>query len=131
MGVYSFSPVADLSNTHLGFYSILAITLVIALPMAYHAIKDSCVACFLFTLALAAIVIGIAASDSFNYTAPKNEQVTGKFVGYVAEGFNERSGKTRADHHYTYVVYEVPEGRVMLRTCAGCVYPEYAILYKN
>jgi hypothetical protein len=64
-----------------------------------------------------------------------NEQVTGEFVQYVAEGYNEtiRSGKTtkQVDVHNTYVVYKVNGQLVMLQSKVGQTYPERAVLYKN
>jgi hypothetical protein len=61
----------------------------------------------------------------------KNEKVTGVFVGYESEGYRERSGKSYVDKHFTYVIYKVDGGNVMLPCNTGVVYPERVTLYKN
>lgn len=61
-----------------------------------------------------------------------NEKVIGEFVGFQPEGYNEKSGKSRADHHYMYVIYKVPGDKlVILQSASGVDYPKQAILYKN
>ena len=64
-------------------------------------------------------------------TTFENTPVTGVFVGYQTEGYNVKSGKSRVDQHWIYVVYRVPEGDVLMLAGAGMVYPAEAILYKN
>jgi hypothetical protein len=64
-----------------------------------------------------------------------NEQVTGHFEGFVAEGYGENrtNGKVtyRAEVHNTYVVYSINEERILFKASAGTSYPKTAILYKN
>ena len=60
-----------------------------------------------------------------------NVQVKAELVGFQPEGYNERSGKSRADRHYMYVVYSVNGEKVILKATEGITYPQTAILYKN
>lgn len=129
--MYSFAPMIDKSDSHIGFYFVLVCVIVFGLMSLWVAFQEESWLWAIGTVVFCGIVLAITYNNSYTPNHPKNEVVTGKFVGYVAEGYNERSGKSRADHHYTYVVYAVPEGQVMLRACEGCAYPTYATLYKN
>ena len=85
---------------------------------------------------VATLASGIAYGVSYHWTNQepqlfKNEPHVGKFVGFQPEGYNERSGKSRADRHYMYVVYEVEGRMTILQTGLGMTYPAEAILYKN
>jgi hypothetical protein len=82
------------------------------------------------------IPVGFAYMVSYKWTEQQtlyytNTKVNGTFVGFVAEGSRERSGKSYVDRHYTYVEYEIGNDRVLFRTCNGCNYPKVAVLYKN
>lgn len=132
--MYSFQPATDMTNTHVGFYIILmmAVVLVGAFMLLYlnremrggtASVLSLCVGLVLYT----------AYGESYGgkYIPPKNEQVVGEYVGVVAEGYRESSGKTKADHHYFYVTYRVPEGLVTIAAQPGSAFPQRAILYKN
>jgi hypothetical protein len=85
---------------------------------------------------VATIACGIAYFVSYSWTdqTPKtfvNEKVTATFVGFEAEGYKERSGKSYVDKHFTYVVYNVNGSNVLLSATTGVTYPQTAILYKN
>jgi len=86
---------------------------------------------------LAAILIwGIFMYNLADWTAYEktytNEKVVAEFVGFQPEGYNEKSGKSRADHHYMYVIYKVPGDKlVIMQSSSGLDYPKHAILYKN
>jgi hypothetical protein len=87
---------------------------------------------------LFSIPCAIAAAISWNtgtYSEYKNTKVEGKFIGFVAEGYNvdERSGKhtRRVDKHFTYVEYEIEGNRVLFRSTTGTVYPKIGVFYKN
>ena len=91
---------------------------------------------FFVNFFLVTIVVAIAYGVSFHWTDQtpktfKNEKVIGEFVGYESEGYKERSGKSYVDRHYTYVIYKVKGGNVMLPCKVGEVYPQYVTLYKN
>jgi hypothetical protein len=82
------------------------------------------------------IPVGIAYMVSYEWTDQntkyyKNTKVNGTFVGFVAEGSREKSGKSYVDRHYTYVEYEIGNDRVLFHACDGCTYPKVATLYKN
>jgi hypothetical protein len=134
--MYSFAPLASIPVDHTGFGIIVTFVL-IALVMSVF------VEGWAYALVLSvpgALVCLIAYCVSYVWTNqdPKvfpNVPVTGEFVQYVAEGYNEtvRSGKTtkQVDVHNTYVVYKVEGRTVMLQIKVGSSYPEHAILYKN
>ena len=134
--MYSFQPLAAIPVDHTGFGIIVTFVL-IALVMSVM------VEGWAYALVLSvpgALVCLIAYCVSYVWTNqdPKvfpNVPVTGEFVQYVAEGYNEtvRSGKTtkQVDVHNTYVVYKVEGRLVMLQIKVGSSYPEHAILYKN
>ena len=82
-------------------------------------------------MAISSVIIGLLLNENKLPPPPKNIEVVGTLVGFSAEGYNERSGKSKADVHYMYVTYRVPEGDVMLRASQGNVYPARAILYRK
>ena len=134
--MYSFQPLASIPVDHTGFGIIVTFVL-IALVMSVF------VEGWAYALVLSvpgALVCLIAYCVSYVWTdqTPKvfpNVPVTGEFVQYVAEGYNEtvRSGKTtkQVDVHNTYVVYKVEGRLVMLQIKVGSSYPENVVLYKN
>jgi hypothetical protein len=134
--MYSFQPLASIPVDHTGFGIIVTFVL-IALVMSIF------VEGWAYALVLSvpgALVCLIAYCVSYVWTdqTPKvfpNVPVTGEFVQYVAEGYNEtvRSGKTtkQVDVHNTYVVYKVEGRTVMLQIKVGSSYPERVTLYKN
>lgn len=134
--MYSFAPLASIPVDHTGFGIIVTFVL-IALIMSVF------VEGWAYALVLSvpgALVCLIAYCVSYVWTdqTPKvfpNVPVTGEFVQYVAEGYNEtvRSGKTtkQVDVHNTYVVYKVEGRLVMLQIKVGSSYPENVVLYKN
>lgn len=134
--MYSFAPLASIPVDHTGFGIIVTFVL-IALVMSVM------VEGWAYALVLSvpgALVCLLAYCVSYVWTdqTPKvfpNVPVTGEFVQYVAEGYNEtvRSGKTtkQVDVHNTYVVYKVEGRLVMLQIKVGSSYPENVVLYKN
>lgn len=129
--MYSFAPLSDIPVNHIGFWILLFI-IVIALLLSlliepYEFSKYFTIACIPVAFAYA---VSYHISDQSTLTF-KNEKVTGTFVGYQPEGYNERSGKTRADRHYMYVIYSVDGNNVILQAAAGAAYPKYATMYKN
>ena len=91
---------------------------------------------FFVAFFLCCIPVGIAYGVSYHWTNQepqtfKNERVTATFLGFEAEGYKEKSGKSYVDRHFTYVVYEVNGNPVLLRAETGREYPKTAILYKN
>lgn len=134
--MYTFQPLASIPVDHTGFGIIAAFVL-------FAVVISIFVEGWAYALVLSvpgALVALLAYCVSYVWTdqTPKtfvNEQVTGEFVQYVAEGYNEtiRSGKTtkQVDVHNTYVVYKVNGQLVMLQSKVGQTYPERAVLYKN
>lgn len=134
--MYTFQPLASIPVDHTGFGLIvfLAIAIVVLTGMF-----DDWATAVVFSVpcalvALTAYCVSYVWTDQTPKTF-KNEQVTGEFVQYVAEGYNEtiRSGKTtkQVDVHNTYVVYKVNGQLVMLQSKVGQTYPQTVILYKN
>jgi hypothetical protein len=128
---YSFNPIPDVPVDHKGFGIILAFAIIWLVIVLLNEPETFFVYFFLCT-----IPTGIAYGVSYHWTnqEPKtfaNIKVEGKFVGYESEGYKERSGKSYVDRHFTYVIYKVEGGNVMLPCVVGIPYPETAILYKN
>jgi len=76
-------------------------------------------------------IFAVSAKNEYSQVPPKNQAVTGEFKGYMTEGYRAQSGKSKADFHYLYVVYKVPEGEVVMLAAPGTIYPPLAVLYKN
>jgi hypothetical protein len=129
--MYSFYPTADIPVDHAGLFivcMVCATWLVVCLM--------NCADEFFVNFFLVTIVVAIAYGVSYHWTSQepqtfKNEKVVGEFVGYESEGYKERSGKSYVDKHFTYIIYKVDGGNVMLPCKTGVSYPERVTLYKN
>lgn len=129
--MYSFAPLAAIPVDHKGFVFMCVLVGLIAVFVLFNEPEAFFVWFFVGT-----IIIGFSGLVSYSWTDQetktfKNEVVIGEFVGYESEGYKERSGKSYVDRHYTYVIYRVPEGNVMLPCVTGTPYPQRATLYKN
>lgn len=129
--MYSFNPLADIPVTHEGLFIICMICTIITVLIIGNEAE-----LFFQWFFVATIIIGASYYVSYHVCDQtpktfKNEKVTGVFVGYESEGYKERSGKSYVDRHYTYVIYKVDGGNVMLPCNVGSVYPERVVLYKN
>lgn len=132
--MYSFQPLVDsTANSHGMFYfwCMLMVVLVSVVIWLWNDGEFSGTP-VLFWIAFAAFTTMIGYDVSF---APEkvyvNEKVTGTLVGFQPEGYSEKSGKSRSDRHYMYVVYEVNGNHVILKATEGVTYPKTATLYKN
>ena len=130
--MYSFVPQVDISQVHTGFYWAAAIGLIVAV-LVVGSIEDDPRTAVITLIVLAAFTWGVhhLSYDPDANKPPLNQKVIGTLVDTYGEGWNEKSGKTRADHHVLYVTYRVPEGNVTLQAFEGVVYPQQATLYKN
>lgn len=135
--MYTVAPIPpiDTINDHTGFYFI-TIFCVILFVMVWASNDEDLNMYKVFVLF--SVPCAISAVISWNtgtYTEYRNTKVEGKFIGFVAEGYNvtERSGKhTRhVDKHYTYVEYEIEGNRVLFHGATGTVYPKIGVFYKN
>ncbi len=129
--MYSFSPLATIPVDHTGFGIIVALCIFISVIVLMN---ESELFFQWFFVATIACVIAYFVSYSWTDQTPKtfkNEQVVGEFVGYESEGYKEKSGKSYVDKHFTYIIYKVDGGNVMLPCKTGVVYPERVTLYKN
>jgi len=130
--MYSFQPIADMSQSHFGFYMMCVVVIfAVALTLADYFETGSfdvaaVVACMLLTL-----VLGLTAVVSFTDEPTKNEVVIGTLLDSTSVQREEKSGKTYTTRDYMVVKYVVPEGVVSLQARYGAVYPDRAILYKN
>lgn len=129
--MYSFTPLADIPVDHGGLF-IIGMTCFAWLCIVLMNNAEEFFVNFFFV----AIVMAIGYGVSFHWTDQTvktfpNEKVVGEFVGYESEGYKERSGKSYVDKHFTYIVYKVDGGNVMLPCKTGVVYPERVTLYKN
>jgi hypothetical protein len=127
-------PIVDLNwDHHLAFYLATAALLFVGGFIIWLRVQDEIESGTMLTWCFF-IGISIMALEDASYQPQKfyeNRQVVGTFVGYQPEGYNEQSGKTRADHHYMYVVYEVDGVYAIFNACTGCTYPKRAVLYYN
>ena len=135
--MYSFAPLANVMPDHFGFGMVVAAAVVMLVAMFFTEEPATTV---VFSIPTALIVL-LAYCVSYVWTdqGPKkvyqNEQVTGEFVRYVAEGYNipVASGKTtrHVDYHEVYVVYKINGNEVLFRAREGIEYPKTAVFYKN
>lgn len=129
--MYSFNPIPDVPVDHKGFIAILAICACWMLIAVWEDPESFFVWFFILSIpTMIAYGVSYHWTDQSTKVYP-NVKVTAQFVKYESEGYRERSGKSYVDRHYTYVVYSVPEGEVMLPCVTGTPYPKTAILYKN
>ena len=129
--MYTFQALASVPVDHKGFVCILVVAVVLLVLCLFNEPEA-----FFVWFFFACWAVGIAYGVSYHWTNQEtkvypNIKVTAEFVGYESEGYKERSGKSYVDRHFTYVVYKVPEGNVMLPCVVGTPYPQTAILYKN
>lgn len=129
--MYSFQPLADIPVDHGGLF-IVGMVCVTWLIITLMNDAEEFFVQFFFVV----IVMLIAYGVSYHWTNQepktfKNEKVVGTFVSYESEGYKEKSGKSYVDRHFTYIVYKVDGGNVMLPCKTGVVYPESVVLYKN
>ena len=141
--MYSFSPLADNSDSHLGFYFACFLMFCVLYQFAQYAIEQhrnnngrhwrTASACFWPSVGclFAAFVLLIVSLVSYNTKPPKNEVVIGKFERFVMEQETRQSGKSTQTYHYTYAEFSVPGGRIALQTNPSYVMPEHVTLYKN
>ena len=129
--MYTFNPLASIPVDHTGFFLvcfICALVLVVCLMSEPES--------FFVWFFIVCFPAGIAYGVSYHWTNQEaktfvNTKVTAELVGFQPEGYNEKSGKSRVDRHYMYVVYSVNGEKVILRAKEGLTYPQTAILYKN
>lgn len=132
--MYSVQPLFDGSNSHAGFVFVVGLSIAVTLMMAYFALNGSFASKARFLWAFAA---GVGFSDwayygsYVDYKPPRNEVVTARFGGYVAEAVVNTSGKLCSPAHRIYGVFFVPEGRVLLQVPANQPISPQVILYKN
>lgn len=131
--MYSFTPLVDISDVHVGFYTVLIMCIVIYAAFLWACSEDGfqLASWHAIPTALFFVIIGIAYNDSYTPQHPINQQVTGTFVRFQPEGYRESTGKTRSDVHYMYVIYDVDGYEIILGSVYGSKYPKTAILYKN
>ena len=129
--MYSFNPIPDVPVDHKGF---VVIAFMCAAWLIITLMNDA--ESFFVWFFICCIPLSIAYGVSYHWSDQStktyaNTKVVGTFVGYESEGYKERSGKSYVDRHFTYVIYKVPEGNVMLPCVVGVPYPKEAVLYKN
>ena len=132
--MYTVAPVIDQSwNDHTGFYIILALCLALFVCLMIGWKEEELgtpglIIWAFFLSSLAYFAHHVSYQPEKHYA---NVPVTGKFVSFQPEGYNERSGKTRADHHYLYVVYEIEGSYTIFQTEPSVNWPRQAVFYRN
>lgn len=129
--MYTFQPLLDIPVSHDGMFIMCMFSFGWLAIVLMNDPEEFFVHFFFIT-----IVLLITYGVSYHWTDQtpqtfKNEKVVGTFVGYESEGYKERSGKSYVDRHFTYIIYKVDGGNVMLPCKTGVSYPEYVTLYKN
>ena len=129
--MYSFNPIPAIQPDHTGFFIVCFFCLVLLAVCLINEPES-----FFRWFFVVTIIAGFSYCVSYIWTNQEvktyaNVQVKAELVGFQPEGYNERSGKTRADRHYMYVVYSVNGEKVILKATEGITYPQTAILYKN
>mgnify|MGYP006272468171 CR=1 FL=1 len=132
--MYTISPVIDeYWNVHTGFYIIAAFCSVFIVMVIMFYKEQEITTPWFFTW-IGLLLAGIFGAHSISYQPEKhyaNTQVIGKFVSYQPEGYNEQSGKSRADHHYMYVVYDIEDHYVIFQSSPNVSWPKQAVFYRN
>lgn len=129
--MYTFNPIADIPVSHDGFVLVCALCVILLIMVLFNEADT-----FFVWFFICCFPVGIAYGVSYHWCdqTPKtfvNEKVTATFLGFEAEGYKEKSGKSYVDRHFTYVVYQVNGNPVILQAQTGVEYPKTAILYKN
>jgi hypothetical protein len=129
--MYTFQALANVAVDHKGFEFIAFVAVILLIVVLFNEPEA-----FFVWFFIACIPVSIAYGVSYHWTNQEtkvypNIKVTAEFVGYESEGYKERSGKSWVDRHFTYVIYKVDGGNVMLPCVTGVAYPQTAILYKN
>ena len=139
MFTFNPMPVIDNLNSHTGFWALFWVIIGINTMLFIMSVDNREYKPFLFIFVISATLMNFVGYQSWTtgeIITPKNEKVTGTFLGFIAEGeaYTERSGKqtVRRETHYLYVAYNVEGfGRVIFPANKGITYPEKAVLYKN
>ena len=130
--MYSFQPLPDYSDSHVGFYVMSVFcTLAIAIVLSFWKEDEIDTTSMLGWAVVLCGLLFMCYKDSYTARHPLNEPHVGTFVGYQPEGYRERSGKSTADHHYIYVIYRVDGLDVLFQGDTGMAYPKRATIYKN
>ncbi len=132
--MYTFQPLVDVTyNSHTGFYVwVVAAVLLMAIFIGLWNEREASGGFVLTMLVMFGIVTHVGYQASYqDAKVYVNTPVSATLVGFQPEGYSEKSGKTRADRHYMYVVYDVGDERVILRADEGRTYPNQTVLYKN
>ena len=130
--MYSVLPLASVQPNHGGFILACGLCiLILGLALNAYELPEKILWGF-----LSATLFSVSYYVSFHLTNQeplvyRNEPVVADFVGFLSEGYNERSGKSRADYHYLYVIYSVGGQQIPFLAEPGKSYPKKAILYKN
>ena len=132
--MYTFQPIVDQYwDAHVGFYIILTLS-TLGFMFLMNLWRDADVqtpTVFMWTVILGLILFQAHSNSYRPEVKYENAPVIGNFVGFQSEGYNERSGKSRADYHYIYVIYEVEGHQTIFKATEGTTYPKRAQLYRN
>ena len=137
--MYTFNPLTTIPVDHSGFGIVVAFWIIVLIIISIVE-RESFFVYFFVYFFFAVIVAGFAYGVSYHWSnqTPEtfaNTPVTGEFVSYQPEGYNESrtSGKStrRVDVHNMYVIYKVNGSLVILGAKTGMEYPKQVQLYKN
>ena len=135
--MYTFQAIANINtvNDHSGFYFVVGVAVFAAIVGMFSLDEVEEVRAWLLVLIVGTCIAAGISYNTGSVTTYANTKVEATLVGFQAEGYNitEQHGKTttHVDKHESYVVYAVPEGKVMFTASLGQTYPQKAVLYKN
>ena len=129
--MYTFQPLPPVTPDHAGFV-LICIALVVVLIVCIMNEPEA----FFVWFFMCTIVAVFSWFVSYSWTNQEvkyypNVKVEAQLVGFEAEGYKEKSGKSYVDRHFVYVVYSVNGSNVLMNASTGVTYPKTAILYKN
>lgn len=130
MYYYSFQPMMDKSDWHIGFYIVCFLASVVIIYSIIEMFKREIVD-GLFGLVVAFGITSLVHHYSYVEDHPENVQVVAKFTGYSHEEHTEQNGKYKTVTNLTYAHFKTPDGNVALKTDPSRPMPDSVILYGN
>lgn len=129
--MYTFYPLPDETNIHVGWYFSLVVYLILLFFILKDALEDRVRGEHVAGFVVCSIFLFIIHTVSYHGKKPENIPVTANFVGFQPEYSRVQNGKHYTDRHSMYVIYEVNGQQIILPANEGLTYPKQAILYKN
>jgi len=129
---YTTEILADPNASHVGFYIVIAATIILNLMFLVGDGIERYLREFKYHFPFWLVVLCITAYFSFSQQpVPLNEPVVAELITSFDKDYEVRNGKRSTIATGNFVVYKVPEGEVIYQRKSGQVYPKTATLYKQ